>query len=366
MTVHTCPPHYPDGRIPAPYANRPWSVESGGAVRIVRSAVAARPNRGFAARLLDHASFAASAVATAPVAGPADVVLAETPPLFLAGAAVAYARVKRAALVLNVSDLWPESAIELGALGDRRAIAAARGLERLAYRAARAIVVPTAGIAAALAPRPECAGKVVHVPPAVNAAAFAADPPRREGPLRVLYAGTVGMAQGLETLIEAARIAGPPCVAVTIAGAGAELAELRARVNRERISNVSLLGGVAAADVPALYAEADVGAVLLRDRPLFEGALPTKMLESMAAGRPVLLSAAGEAARFVERHGAGVAIAPEDPRSLAQSLRELAAMPAERFAQLSRAAVACAQGHDRSAMADRMLDLLERVGRELE
>ena len=363
VTVHTCFPHYPEGRIQPPYANRPWSVERDGALRIVRSAVAARPNRGFAPRLIDHASFAVSALATAPVAGRADVVLAESPPLFLAGAAVPYARVRRAALVLNVSDLWPESAIQLGALRNRHAIAAARALERLAYRAARTIVVPTAGIAAALADRPERAGKVEHVPPAVDASAFATAPPRRDGPLRVLYAGTVGLAQGLETLLEAARLAGPETVQVTIAGAGAELAELHARIDRERASNVRFLGPVAAAAVPALYADADAGAVLLRDRPLFEGALPTKMLESMAAGRPVVLSAAGEAARFVERSGGGRVVAPEDPDALAEAFRSLGSMSPERFGELSRAAVGWAVAHDRAAAADRMLTLLSAAHR---
>jgi len=332
-------------------------------VRIVRSAVAALPNRGFAPRLIDHASFAASALATAAVAGRADVVLAETPPLFLAGAAVAYARVKRAALVLNVSDLWPESAIQLGALRDRRAIAAARALERVAYRASSAIVVPTQGIAAALAGRAECAGKVEHVAPAVDVAGFACEPPRRDGPLRVLYAGTVGLAQGLDTLLDAARSAGPAVVEVTVAGAGADLDDLRRRAARERIDNVQLLGAVAASAVPALYAAADAGVVLLRDRPLFEGALPTKMLESMAAGRPVVLSAAGESARFVEDSGAGVVAAPEDPAALAEAFRSLASMSSERFDEFSRAALGWAQAHDRGAMADRMLTLLRAARR---
>ena len=201
------------------------------------------------------------------------------------------------------------------------------------------------------------------MPPAVDVAAFACESPRRKGPLRVLYAGTVGLAQGLDTLLDAARSAGPAVVEVTVAGAGADLDDLRRRAARERIDNVQLLGAVAASAVPALYAAADAGVVLLRDRPLFEGALPTKMLESMAAGRPVVLCAAGEAAGFVQRSGGGVVVAPEDPGALAEAFGSLASMPAKRFAELSRAAVGWARGYDRGAMADRMLTLLHSAQR---
>jgi len=83
----------------------------------------------------------------------------------------------------------------------------------------------------------------------------------------------------------------------------------------------------------------------------------------MAAGRPVVLSAAGEAAGFVERSGGGVVVAPEDPGALAQAFRSLASVPAERFAELSRAALGWAGAHDRGAMADRMLALLRSVQR---
>ncbi|HKO38072.1 MAG TPA: glycosyltransferase, partial [Solirubrobacterales bacterium] len=110
VTVHTCPPHYPDGEIKAPYRNRLLARERMGGAPVVRSAVYAAANRGFARRLGGHLSFAGSALATAPATGPADVVVVETPPLFLAGAAIAYAKAKRARLVLNVADLWPDSA----------------------------------------------------------------------------------------------------------------------------------------------------------------------------------------------------------------------------------------------------------------
>ena len=201
VTVHTGFPNYPDGRIQAPYRNRPLLRErTADGTRIIRSAVYATPNAGFARRLANHASFAASALATAPASGPADVVVVESPPLFAAGAAVAYARLKRAPLVLNAADLWPDSAVAIGVLPEGRAVAAARALEEWAYRHSAAITVPTEGMVRLLEQRPAARGRAVHMPPAVDLERFAAVPPPATSapPLRVLYAGTVGLAHGLD------------------------------------------------------------------------------------------------------------------------------------------------------------------------
>jgi glycosyltransferase involved in cell wall biosynthesis len=360
VTVHTGFPHYPAGKIAKPYRNRPWTREHLDGVTVVRSAVYAAANRGTARRLADHAVFAVSALATFRASGPADVVVAETPPLFTAGAAIAYARLKRAPLVLNVADRWPESAVQLGAIREGRASAAAERLERAAYKAAARITVPTTGLVEALDAVPEARAKVVHMPPAVDLERF--DPAPREAgePLRVLYAGTVGLAQGVGTLVDAARLTGDS-VHVTIAGDGADAASVGARAGG--LSNVRVLGAVPSDRIPSLYADTDVAVVLLLDRPLFEAALPTKMLEAMAAGRGLVLAARGEAASLVESSGAGIVVPPEDPAALADALQRIASDP--RIAsEMGRAGRALAeQRFGREQSVDRWLELLESVSR---
>ena len=375
VTVHTGFPHYPDGEIKPPYRNRPLQVERHDGVRIVRSWVHPAPNRGFARRLANHASLAASALATAPAGGPADVLLVETPPLLLAGAAVAYARAKRARLVLNVADLWPDSAVEMGTLSSPRAIVAAQRLERAAYREAAAIACPTEGIYETLRGRAESARKAALMRPAVDLDRFdphAADlyPPavgsmsaasNGGSPLRVLYAGTVGLAHGLGTLLDAAeelRRGEGRAPEVTIAGDGAEAPALRARLAGGKSPGVRMLGAVPAERIPPLYAETDVAVVMLRDLPIFEGALPTKLLEAMAAGRPVLLAARGEAARLVEAESCGIVVPPEDPRALAAALAALAADPARRAAMGAAGRKAAERDFGREAWLRRWHDLL--------
>jgi glycosyltransferase involved in cell wall biosynthesis len=339
VTVHAPPPHYPSGVIPPPYRNGALSrTRMADGTRVVRSAVYATPNRGVLGRLANHASFAASALLSAPATGRQAVVVAETPPLFLAAAAVGYARLKRAPLVLNVADRWPASAIELGILTDRRAIVLAEALERWCYRHAAAIVVPTARMRSALEQLPDAAGKVVVVEPAVDLDRFDPAPRPRTGPLKVLYAGTLGLAHGLETLVEAAALAGPDVVEVTIVGDGARADALR----RHDAPNVRVLPPVAAGGVPRLYAEADAGAVLLLDLPIFDEALPTKLLEVMAAGRPAIAALRGEAARLIEETGAGIVVPPGDHEALAAAFATLAADP-ERALRAGLAGRACAE-----------------------
>jgi glycosyltransferase involved in cell wall biosynthesis len=387
VTVHTGFPHYPDGEIKPPYRNRPLRFERLDGVRVMRSWVYAAPNRGFARRLANHASLATSALAAAPAGGPADVVLVETPPLLLAGAAIAYARAKRARLVLNVADLWPDSAVEMGTLSSPGAIAAAQRLERGAYREAAAIACPTEGIFASLRQRPESSAKAALMRPAVDLVRFSrAIAPEKSAaengrpaaeaaaggggglaPLRVLYAGTVGLAHGLGTLLDAAeeverRAAGAQGggapLAVTIAGDGAEATALRARLAAGGPAGVRMLGAVPTERIPALYAESDVAVVLLRDLPIFEGALPTKLLEAMAAGRPVVLAARGEAARLVEAEGCGLVVPPEDPRALAEALTALAADPPRRRAMGAAGRRAAERDFGREAWLRRWHDLL--------
>jgi glycosyltransferase involved in cell wall biosynthesis len=329
--VHTGFPHYPSGVVQPPFRNRPWRLERRAGVQVARSAVYPAPNRGFARRLANHASFALSAIATAPLTGPCDVVVAETPPLFTAAAGVAYAALKRAALVVNVADRWPASAIALGALRDRRAIAAAEALERWVYRHAQLIAAPTDGIVAAVDGLPEARGKTRRTWPVVDLARFDPCPPHDSGgPLQLLFAGTVGLAHGLDVLVEASRLAGPEVVETTIAGDGADAERVRGLVRDRGVGNVRMLGTVAADRVPGLYAGADASAVLLRDLPIFRGALPTKMLEALAAGRPLLLSAGGEAARLLTDAGGGIVVAPGDPAALADGCRRLHSDPALR------------------------------------
>jgi colanic acid biosynthesis glycosyl transferase WcaI len=362
VTVHTGFPHYPDGRIKAPYANRPLTRERLDGLLVVRSAVHAAPNRGFARRMLSHASFASGAVVAAPFTPAADVVIVHSPPLVLGGAGIAYAALKRAPYVLHVSDLYPESAIELGALNNDRAIRAARWLETACYAKAAAITAPTAGIVERLSGRPEVR-RVQHMNPLVELERFDGEPHRHGGRLRVLYAGTLGLAHRVQTLVEAALLAGPDAVELWIAGDGQDAGAIRELVASSGAHHVKLLGLVPSESVPALYAAADVAAVVLRDRPLFRDALPSKTFEAMAAARPVVLSGAGEVAQLIERHDIGLVVPPEDPVALADALTRLAQADGDVLRGYGARGRALAERYSLDHAVDRWCSLLDHVSK---
>ena len=183
VTVHTGFPNYPDGRILAavPQPAAAARARRGRHARRAQRGLRRRPTR-LRAPAGQPRRFAASALATAPAAGRADVVVVETPPLFRRGAAVAYARLKRAPLVLNAADLWPDSAVEHRRARRRprdRGRASAGGV---GYRHAAAITVPTEGMVAAARRAPAARGRAVHMPPAVDLERFDGLARRRTAP----------------------------------------------------------------------------------------------------------------------------------------------------------------------------------------
>jgi glycosyltransferase involved in cell wall biosynthesis len=329
ITVLTGFPNYPDGVIQAPYQGRRPMTEQLRDLRVLRTPIYPAPNRGVARRLLNHLSFALSSVPASAKAGPADAVIVESPPLFAAVAGVAIGALKRAPVLLNVADLWPDAAIQFGALRDRRVIAAARALERFAYRHADLISVPTPGLQRTLRERGYPAEQIVVVPHGVDPGRFVdADAPRPPG-RRVVYAGTIGMGHAVGTLIEAARRLEESGgqYEFLIVGDGAERAELERRAESWGLRSVRFAGRLPRASLPGLLASAQIAVATQRDLPFLADALSTKVLEYMAAGRPVVAAASGWTAEVIERAGAGIVCPPEDPAALAEAIVRLAVLP---------------------------------------
>jgi glycosyltransferase involved in cell wall biosynthesis len=262
-------------------------------------------------------------------AGPADAVIVETPPLFTAAAGVFIARLKGAPLLLNVADLWPDAAIQFGALRGRAAVASARAIERFAYRNAEIVTVPTPGLQRILRERGRPAEQVVLVPHGVDPGRFPRDSGAQPVRRRVVYCGTIGMGHAVGTLIEAARLleAAGERHELLIVGDGAERAELEARAGRWGLERVSFAGRLPREELPALLATAEVTVATQRNLPLLAEALSTKVLEYMAAARPVVAAASGWTAEVIEDAEAGVTCPPEQPRALAEAIAGLTADP---------------------------------------
>lgn len=332
VTALTPWPSYPTGVVPARYRGRPVVREWIDGVEVIRTPVFATPNRGFLKRILGHLSFTALSVLYAPLAGPADVLFVESPPIFHGLSGIAIGAMKRAPLVFNVADLWLESAIEMGVVSSPVLIKATELLQGIVYRRAELITTVTRGIAEIL--RAAYGADKVHLlTNGVDADYFrptdAGREVRRElgvaDAFVVLYAGTHGLTQNLDVVLDAAdRLRGRTDVRFVFAGEGADKQRLRERAAQLGLSSVAFLPNQPKERMPALLAAGDACVVPLRDLPLFKAALPSKMFEAMATARPILLSVNGEAAELLGQAAAGIAVPAENADALAAAIVALA------------------------------------------
>jgi glycosyltransferase involved in cell wall biosynthesis len=336
VTVIAEVPNHPSGIIPPEYKGKLYERSDFDGIDVIRVWVKASPVKTFRTRMVFYLSYAISAALAGLflARGRYDLIYATSPPLFVGGTALLLSFLRRIPLVFEVRDLWPESAVVLGELKNPRAIALAERLERACYRRARRIVVVTTGIRQRLLERGTPVEKLVLIPNGANTELFRPDPEagatlRSELGLGdaflVLYAGIHGIAQGLETVVEAARkLKDDQRIRFLFVGEGPVKAELYALAGRYGLNNVHFHDEVPRQRVPAYLSAADVALVPLRKLDLFTAAVPSKIFDAWAAGCPTLVSIDGEARRVLEESEAGHYVEPENPRALAEAIRDLA------------------------------------------
>jgi glycosyltransferase involved in cell wall biosynthesis len=369
VSVVTTFPNHPLGKIPEKYRGRWWATESLDGIRVLRCWVYAVPNRGVGRRGLDHLSFAlSSTVCGLPRLGRPDVVVASSPTLFSALSAWFMARLLRAPFVLEVRDLWPEAITDLGLMRPGPSVDLLRRLARFLYDRASRVVLVTEGFANRLGEQGVPREKLAVIPSGADLRLFSPHtdgrPARKKLGLHpdrfvAAYVGSHGVSHGLDCLLDAA--ARQPEVCYLLVGDGSERERLLAERDRRRLANVHMLPSVPKAEVPGLYAAADVCLVPLRDVPVFETFVPSKLFEVLAAGRPTVGAVRGEAREILRRSGGALLVEPGDSIGIAAAVERLRADPFL-LATLGRQARAFAEQHyDRDALAARYLDVLREV-----
>ena len=362
VTVVTTLPSWPTGVRPARYRGAVVvrEVLEGASVRRVWTFASPRfVPRNRLATMLTSAFGSLAYVAT--MRPRYDVVYVSSPPITLALPALAASFLRRAPLVVDVRDVYPEVAVRLGEwrAGGRLVRIVGRVADML-YARASAIVTVTRACRDEIVARGVAAAKVRVVPNGFDAVAPSPAAPyeKRPGEFTVSYTGNMGLANGVGVLVDAAKLlADDGRFRFVLVGDGAQRDQIAARVAAEGIENVTMLGALSRADTFAVQQCSDICAVPLR-RNLTDS-LPTKLIDALALGRPVIVCALGEARRFVEDADAGVAVEPEDPRALAAALAALVddAAALERFGRNGRAFVE--ERYEREALA-------AQIAREIE
>lgn len=349
-----------------PLATREWTDDAG--VHIRRCATYSAWHRSFFHRVLSFVSFMLSSFTAGLRVGQVDVVWGTTPPLFQGVTAWLLARLKRAAFVFEVRDLWPAFAVAVGVLRNPLLIRLSEGLERFLYRRADRLVINSPGYLEHV--RARGARRVDLVPNGVDVTMF--DPEARgaafraahglEGKFIALYAGALGLSNDLGVVLAAAAaLDDEPGIAIVLLGDGKERPALEARARELGLRNVHFIPAVPKDEMDQAMAAADAGIAVLKPLEVYKTTYPNKVFDYMAAGRPVILAIDGVIRQVVEQAGGGVYVPPGDPAAMAQAIRSLARDPAaaRRMGRAGRDYVAA--HFDRSTLASGLEVILSQA-----
>jgi glycosyltransferase involved in cell wall biosynthesis/uncharacterized heparinase superfamily protein len=370
VTVVTCAPNHPSGKVYPSYRNRLYQTEWIDGVHVIRLWTFLAANEGFLLRTLNYVSYLVAVVLALPTLRRPDVIVSTSPQFFCGLAGLAARFIKRAPWVLEIRDLWPESIVTVGAMRRNWCVRLLEALEAHAYRRADRIVSLTQSFVPHIAERAGNPAKIAVITNGVDVSHFKAATDRgntkRELGLDekfvAAYVGTHGMAHGLETILEAAALLrDQPRIAFLLVGDGAERSRIERLKQERRLDNVLILGQRSKEAMPSIWAATDASLILLRRNELFRKVIPSKMFEAMAMRRPIVLAVEGEARALLKEAGAGIAITPESAQELAAAVARLADDPAFAAGLGASGAEHAREHYDRARLASRYLALLEET-----
>jgi len=339
VTVLTGFPNHPTGAVAPEWRPRLRNLvyrETVDGIHVVRTWLLPLPNRKSYERILNYSSFCVSAALRGLELRRPDVVIATSPQLLVGLAGWWIALWQRVPFVFEVRDLWPESLAAVG-MGKENSLLhrVLGGIAGFLYHHADRIVPVTPAFKQHIVQHWGIAAqKIDVVENGVETDLFSSDPAadqlRRsldlENKFVVAYIGTLGMAHGLDTLIDAAtRLqATAPEIAFLLVGEGADKERILALARERKLQNLRVVDQQPRERVPAFISAADACAVLLKKSDLFKTVIPTKMLEFMACARPVLLGVDGQARQLLEEAKGGVFVEPENANALIEAITALA------------------------------------------
>lgn len=366
VTVITCAPNFPQGKLYDGYRNRLYRREVVDGIRVVRVWSYITPNEGFLKRTLDYISFGVSSF-LAGLFHDADVIVATSPQFFSAMSGRTLSWVKRKPWVMEVRDLWPASIKHVGGMKDNLAMRYLEREEMRCYRQAAGIVSVTDSFVRVITNRGIDGGKFAVVKNGANMELFR---PRDkdqvllaslglEGKFVVGYIGTHGMAHKLDFIVRCACTVADPAVHFLFIGDGAEKRGVVALAGSLGCRNVTFLDSVSKDRIADYLAITDVALVPLRKTDLFTTVIPSKIFENASMQKPILLGVDGEARALVEEYGAGLFFEPENEDDFLQKL-DLLLRDREVYGRCQAGGARLAQDFDRRKLALEMLGHLTR------
>jgi glycosyltransferase involved in cell wall biosynthesis len=367
VTVVTSYVQHKERTIPEQYRGRRIVRTEEDGLDVVRTYSTPGYGRDLRSRLSNYGTFALwSLIAELRLPRP-DVVVASSPSLPAAAAAAGVAKGRRSRFLLEVRDLWPDSAVAMGLVTNPRVIGAARRMEHYCYRRADRIVALTEGIRDGVVDSGVVpAGRVSLITNGVDLdvvpdPAEPAHLPVADDSFVAMFVGAHGTYSSLETVLAAADLLrDDPRIQVVLVGGGDRKPALMEQATALDLPNVTFVDPVPKRRVPAYLARADLCLLPYQDRDLFAGALPNKVFDYLGASRPILAAApVGELTHLVDHAECGWNVPPEDPSAMADAIRRAAADPASARARGEAGRAYALEHYDRAALAARFVALVD-------
>ena len=335
ITVLTAMPNYPQMEIYKGYEGINYVYEEIEGLKVHRSSIYVSKSKSIINRLRNYFSFViSSATIGKSKLGNFDFLLCESPPLFLGYSAMRLAKQKKAKLIFNVSDLWPESAEKLGVVNNKLLLKLAYNLEEKLYKRACLVTGQTQGICHNINERfsevktfwlPNGVDLSYYNPSLIEAGDWREKNKFSKNDIILLYAGIIGIAQGLEVILNAAKnFKDKPNVKFVFIGSGPEKEKLLQLKKEQQLSNVTFLEAISKKEMPAVLKSSNAAIIPLRKLDLFLGAIPSKIFENLAMEVPIVLGVNGEARQlFIDKGNAGFYFEPENAEELTKVIEKL-------------------------------------------
>ena len=366
VTVVTCAPNFPQGKVYKGYRNRLYSKEEMQGIKVVRVWTYITANEGFFKRILDFISFSISSF----LAGlflEADVIVATSPQFFTALSGRTLSFFKRKPWVMEVRDLWPES---VKAVGAAKAGAALRYFEReemWCYKSAKKLIVVTDTFKEKIAARGISPDKITVIKNGIDRSEFYPRPKDQalieelglSGKVILGYIGTHGMAHKLDFILQCAHSLRGTKYHFLLIGAGADKERLLKLKEELGCTNVTMLDPVPKTEVYRYISILDIALINLKKSDLFTSVIPSKIFENAAMSIPILMGVEGEAKALVEQYHAGVCFEPENESDFMAKLQALD--NPQLYQELQEGGIRLAEQYDRKALAKSMYEELKQV-----
>lgn len=373
VTVLTGFPNWPTGRIYTGYGIRPWQRETIRGVSVVRVPLYPDHSKSALRRVANLLSFAAAATVLAPFLIARPDVIHVLQPVTAVLPAWFLGKLWGVPVTLEVQDMWPETLRATGLVRSRRILQMVNRYTTWAYRQCSAIRVISEGFRQNLLKKGVPPEKLVVIPnwvdttfyrPLGNGRSPAAE--NEQQSFKVVFAGAIGAAQDLDTLIDAAQLLRDlPSLQFLIAGDGVDRSRLEAKAGELGLESVRFLGWKPEEEMPEFLGQADVLLLHLRDDPLFRITIPHKTYIYLAMGRAILAAVEGDAAEVIKAAGAGEACRPGDPIDLAAAVRKIASMhKTDRDALGVSGRAAALRDYSRAVLIGRVGAMLETAARQ--